>query len=155
MRKVVYIAWKAKNYFRKGGGEIIGFMATMPIIAVIILLVIAVSQNALIHENLEYTAYTACRAAVIREEYDDALLAAQKVAEESMVSANASYEGIPVVTLSVIDGNSKKAEWKKGNYVKCEVAVTVKEPTGRISEKKAHIVMMIERPAEDGNEFLL
>ena len=151
---------KIKAFVLRGSSEILGFMSTLPILTFLIVAVISIYQNGLVMENLEYTAYCACRAAVVCEDKKTAEYKAELAANESMRYTNAMYtmpKGASKMTkLEIITADDKESNWKKGNYIRCTVTVHVDTMTPFVSgEKTSAIVMMIERPAENDLKYIL
>ena len=58
-----------KTYWQRGGGDIVGFLCTLPCIIFMLVLLISIIQIGSIKERLEYTAYLACRKAVVTLKY--------------------------------------------------------------------------------------
>ena len=54
-----------KEYWEKGSGDIVGFLCTLPCIIIMLVLIVSIIQIGSIKERLEYTAYLACRQAVV------------------------------------------------------------------------------------------
>jgi Flp pilus assembly protein TadG len=57
--------FKQKLFWQKGGGEIIGFAYVLPFIVMLICCIIAAAQISITNQRLSYTAYNACRSAVV------------------------------------------------------------------------------------------
>ena len=168
---------KLKSYLEKGSGEVIGFLCILPIIIFMLVILVSVVQLGSIKERLEYTAYVACRKAIVvsdenknNDYLDDALEAAQKAAEADLVPSGEKFvPGSVKVDLELVqkkdtanktkkkgskDSKAEKLTWEKGNYVQCTVSVEVKSLTPFLSGKKsASIVMMIEKPVSEGDSY--
>lgn len=155
---------RLKKFLKQGSGEILGFLWVSPCIIFILVLLVSVVQLGSIKERLEYTAYLACRQAVVasdtdkdKDYLDDAKKAAKKTAEEDLAKSGLKYEaGSVKVKLKIVgtDKSEKGGKWEKGNYVQCTVSVKVKAVTPFLSGRKsANIVMMIEKPASEGNSY--
>lgn len=163
-----------RTYWKKGSGDIVGFLCTLPCIITMLVLLISIIQIGSIKERLEYTAYLACRQAVVAPDrnnngscMDDAKKIAVQTAMDDLEKSNLKFvPGSIKVTLTLVDGDttsksarkniSKKGElkWEKGNYVECTVAVKIKAITPFLSgTRSASIVMMVEKPATEGTDY--
>ena len=147
-----------KEFWKQGSGEIIGFMYTLPVLLVLLVMLIGIIQVGALKERLEYTAYVGCRAAVVSKDYDMALKNAKETIKNDLESASIHYEpGSLEVDLKLITETSdkkKKKEWSKGSYLQCTVKVKVRTVTPFISGfKTSKIVMMIERPVDEMGWF--
>lgn len=128
---------------------------------------ISVVQLGSVKERLELTAYLACRQAVVASDInhdgkymDDAKKAAKDRAKQDLDSSSEIFDRDSLkVSLELLkkgdaegeDDESRDLKWEKGNYVKCTVSVRVSAPTPFLSGRKsASIVMMIEKPANEG-----
>lgn len=144
-RKAREINWK------KGSGEIVGFTMILPVITFIFCAMVAVAQVGLIRQKLEYTAYTAGRAAVVSDTKSRAKERAAKIAKESLKGTGGGLKDNSIKTSVVILDSNKK--WEKGKFVRIKVEAYVRAVMPFTSGKReSTIVMMIERPAtDDGN----
>ncbi len=142
------------SFWKKGSGEVFGFLCVSPIMVVLIMLLICIVQMGALKEKLEYTAYVACRAAVVSDTLSDARKAAKEVAEADLRSYSADYVGNITVKLEYPSGVDHK--WEKGNYIQCTVAVKA-DPAGaglKLGRVKSRIVMAIEKPDKaQGRDF--
>lgn len=134
-----------KEFWKKGSGEVFGFLCVSPIMVVLIVMLVGVVELSCFKEKLEYTAYVACRAAAVSETKAEALAAARKAAEEDLRSYSADYSGGVTVTLRFPTANR---EWKKGNYVTCTVKVSARPISPFINGRtvKSSLTMAIEKP---------
>ena len=134
--------FKTKAFWKKGGGEIIGFAYVMPFIIMLICCIIAAAQISIVNQRLSYTAYNAGRAAVVSVDETTARDRGFAVFESVMGdSGTTSY--IPF-ELTVMDGN----QWVKGSFVRITVRSYVRTLlpfTSGVREES--IVMMIEANA--------
>ena len=171
--------FKEKRYWQQGGGEIIGFLCTLPVIIFILVLFVSIVQIGSVKERLEYTAYLACRQAVVATDtndngssMDEAKKIAKKTAEKDLKKSKLKYKNLEV-TLNLVDKKSSSSEfdtvvgtsdlsssnksdlkWEKGNYCQCIVSVDIEAVTPFLSgTRSASIVMMIEKPAEEGTDY--
>lgn len=153
------------NYLRKGGSEVIGFLVTMPFLIFMLVMIICTVQLGSIKERLEYTAYLACRQAVVATDEnkngrikDDAKRIAKKVADTELLTSGETFIPNSIkVQLNYVTNTGEAIsdkKWEKGNYVQCTVSVEVKTPTPFLSGRKsASIIMMIEKPASEGSAY--
>lgn len=133
-----------KVNWRRGGGELIGFALVLPIVMMVFCAIIMAAQLGLARQTIEYTTYSACRAAVICETETQAQLAAEKVVDDMIYSIPGVRDGSAQVVIHNYTGN----RWEKGGLVNCTVTVTVDTITPwTASDVTADITMMIERPA--------
>lgn len=58
---------KIKKFFKKGNGELLGFVACMPVFIFLLVMIVSMTQVALAKESLEYVSYTAARSAVVAD----------------------------------------------------------------------------------------
>lgn len=135
--------------FRKGSGEILGFCAIIPALFALVLVLIAAIQLGITRQRMEYTAYSACRAAVVSSSKSVAETHASGIANDYLSSYGAIDPGSILVNLEVIDTNP---EWKKGHFVKCTLSADVQTimPAmfGSINgRKETTVIMMIENPS--------
>lgn len=146
---------QSKEFWRKGGGEVIGFVYILPFIIMLICCIIATAQISTVKQQLSYTAYNACRAAVVSTDETTANERGTAIFEDSIgsisdVSALGGSTYAPF-ELAVLDGG----RWEKGNFVKCTVRVYVQTMlpfTSGIREES--IVMMIENSAPTAFEYI-
>lgn len=152
--------------WKKGGGEVIGFLCIVPIVIFMFSVLITTLQVGKLKERLEYVAYKACRQAVVCKDrnkdgdyMDDALEAAQDVTELEFErrSPDAFDNGTYTTELTLLSAEGEDEEdvvWEKGRYVKCTISVDATTPLAFMSGTKyASIVMMIESPANEGGEY--
>ena len=150
-----------KNFFEKGSGDIVGFLAMLPVTIFMLVILISMVQLGSIKERLEYTAYLACRKAVVASKYiDDAKKIALQTARDDLAKSKLKYVpgsvkvDLKLVSADANSSNSSTAKWEKGNYIQCTVSVKVKSVTPFLSGRKsATIVMMIEKPATEGSSY--
>ncbi len=149
--------------WKKGGGEIVGFLCITPIIIFMLAVLITTVQLGSLKERLEYTAYKACRQAVVCKDedddgnyMDDAKKIAKKTAKAELKNSPETIVASSIKTkleLVQVEGEDD-VKWEKGRYVKCTVSVKAKAPLAFMSGKKyASIVMMIESPANEGGDY--
>ena len=134
-----------KSFWKKGGGEIIGFAYILPFIIMLICCVIAAAQISVVNQRLSYTAYNSCRSAVVSVDETTAQERGLAIFESVMGDSATliSQSGVSYVPfeMTVLDGNP----WVKGSFVKCTVRVYVRTLlpfTSGVREES--IVMMIE-----------
>jgi hypothetical protein len=148
-----------KSKLRKGD-EIVGFILMLPIIVSIIIVIMGASQIGICNQKLTTLAYNACRAAIVSDNYDDALENARLVYKSNMTPNLPQNEylkleiikdmnnGNPVVyddATTRIGRVNGQDIWLKGKYVKCTVRYkldTVLPFTSGVRERS--IIMMIE-----------
>ena len=123
--------------WRKGGGELLGFAMVLPAIMLVFGAIIMAAQLGLARQSIEYTTYSAARAAVICESQSQAQQAAELLVEDMA-------QDIPGVEPGSVSVNIR-------NYmglIKCTVEAKVNtiSPWSN-STVAADITMMIERPA--------
>lgn len=157
-----------KIYWQRGSGDIVGFLCTLPCIIFMLVLLISIIQIGSIKERLEYTAYLACRKAVVASDtngngscMDEAKKIAKKTAIADLKKSKLKYkDGSVKIKLELVENknagssNNSKLKWEKGNYVQCTVSVKIKAVTPFLSGRRsASIVMMIEKPAAEGSDY--
>ena len=88
-----------KTYWQRGSGDIVGFLCTLPCIIFMLVLLISIIQIGSIKERLEYTAYLACRKAVVASDtngngscMDEAKKIAKKIAIDDLKKSKLKYE---------------------------------------------------------------
>lgn len=159
------------SFWKRGSAEVTGYMVVLPSLCIFLIMMICIIQYGTITTRLQYTAYVACRAAVICEDLDTASEKAQLAAETNIGLLNSSAFDEDSIETDLICSEGKASdmlkknrkrkntddeEWIKGNYVTCFVTVYVNTFLEQLSgEKTASITMMIERPAEDGISDIL
>ena len=134
---------KSTRFWRKGSGELLGFVIIAPFIILLICFIIAATQISITNQNLTFAAYNCGRAAVISETYNIAEKKANEIylAEMGDVGSDAAHYSFIPCELEVLNGE----EWEKGSYVKCTVRYyisTMMPFTSGVREQS--IVMMIE-----------
>ena len=75
-----------KEFWKQGSGDIIGFLCVLPCIIFMLVLLISMVQIGSIKERLEYTAYLACRQAVVASDRNNngtCMDDAQKIATQT------------------------------------------------------------------------
>lgn len=130
--------------WKKGGGELIGFVLVLPIIMFVFCAIIMAGQLGIARQSIEYTTYSAARAAVICENQNQAQLAAELIVDEMIYDIPGVEPGSASVNLQNYMGST----WQKGGLIKCTVEVKVNTISPwSVSRVTADITMMIERPA--------
>lgn len=140
-----------KRFFRRGNGELLGFVVCMPVFIFLLVLVVSLTQIALAKEFLEYAAYSSGRAAVVAENFDDAYANASAVIEELKNSGGYSDAKVEFIIngTSVVPGDN--VAWNKGVFITVRATFYVDTMiTWLAGERSASIVMMVERPAAAG-----
>ena len=129
---------------RKGGGELLGFAMVLPAIMLVFGAIIMAAQLGLARQSIEYTTYSAARAAVICESQSQAQQAAELLVEDMAQD----IPGVEPGSVSVNIRNYMGSIWQKGGLIKCTVEAKVNtiSPWSN-STVAADITMMIERPA--------
>ena len=133
-----------KVRWRKGGGELIGFVLVLPIIMFVFSAIIMAAQLGIARQSIEYTTYSAARAAVICENQNQAQSAAELIVNDMI------YEipGVEPRSASVTIQNYMGSTWQKGGLINCTVEVKVNTISPWSSSMvTSDITMMIERPA--------
>lgn len=140
--------WMRKEFWKKGGGEIIGFVYILPFIVMLICCIIAAAQVSTTKQLLTYTAYNSCRAAVVSTDEATAVSRGEAIYEDAIgdIAAVSTLGGTPYepFELEILDG----AQWEKGSFVRCTVRLyteTLLPFTSGVREQS--IVMMIENTA--------
>ena len=130
--------------WRKGGGELLGFAMVLPAIMLVFGAIIMAAQLGLARQSIEYTKYSAARAAVICESQSQAQQAAELLVEDMAQD----IPGVEPGSVSVNIRNYMGSIWQKGGLIKCTVEAKVNtiSPWSN-STVAADITMMIERPA--------
>lgn len=133
-----------KVKWRKGGGELIGFVIVLPIIMFVFCAIIMAAQLGIARQSIEYTTYSAARAAVICENQSQAQSAAELIVDDMIYEIPGVEPGSASVTIQ----NYMGSVWQKGGLINCTVQVTVNTISPWApSVVTADITMMIERPA--------
>lgn len=157
------------GFFRKGGGEVISLIATLPFILFVMFIILDVIRIGTVRERLEYVAYRAARTAVVQDSYKNAEKESNKVAKLEIEKADlkidktwskwasgkiveikyAGKEGIESKAKSGTKKGDKAKEdaWEKGNFITVTVGVRLKALTAftGFTTKYASITMMIEK----------
>ena len=134
----------SKINWRKGGGELIGFVLVLPVLLMVFCAIIMAAQLGIARQSVEYTTYSAARAAVICENQAQAQQAAELIVGDMIYEIPGVEQGSARVTLQ----NYMGSVWQKGGLIKCTVQVRVNTITPwPPSDVTADITMMIERPA--------
>ena len=130
--------------WRKGVGELLGFAMVLPAIMLVFGAIIMAAQLGLARQSIEYTTYSAARAAVICESQSQAQQAAELLVEDMAQD----IPGVEPGSVSVNIRNYMGSIWQKGGLIKCTVEAKVNtiSPWSN-STVAADITMMIERPA--------
>lgn len=131
-----------EGYWKKGGGELLGFAIIIPCIMLLIMAIVAATQIANVNQALNYCAYNTCRTAVVSDNYAAAEQRVQEAYELQFGSDNYQRHGYEPVSLELIDPS---IPWQKGNFVRCTVRYhinTIMPFTSGVREYS--IVMMIE-----------
>ena len=138
---------KIVKFLKRGNGELLGFSILLPLFVWLILLMVSIAQIGLAKEKLEYTTYSASRAAVVSEDYASALNNANVVATETLEGASYTDVTTDISMSGVSDPTT--ALWVKGVYIKVTVSCKVKTimPISNGSVHESSIYVMVERPA--------
>ena len=149
----------SKKFWKKGSGEIIGFLSVLPVIIFLLVMLISIAQMGSIKERMEYTTYVAGRAAVVQKDFSSARKAAYEPAQRDLLNFSNTFEpGSLKVTLRIIKktgSSTSNKDWKKGNYLSCTISVNTKTLSPLINGKKScTLTMMIERPTDDLDSIL-
>jgi len=149
----------SKKFWKKGSGEIIGFLSVLPVIIFLLVMLISIAQMGSIKERMEYTTYVAGRAAVVQKDFSSARKAAYETAQRDLLNFSNTFEpGSLKVTLRIIKktgSSTSNKDWKKGNYLSCTISVNTKTLSPLINGKKScTLTMMIERPTDDLDSIL-
>ena len=148
-----------KKFWKKGSGEIIGFLSVLPVIIFLLVMLISIAQMGAIKERMDYTTYVTGRAAVVQKDFSSARKAAYETAQRDLLNFSNTFEpGSLKVTLRIIKKNgfsTSNKDWKKGNYLSCTISVNTKTLSPLINGKKTcTLAMMIERPTADLDSIL-
>lgn len=162
-----------RDFYKKGGGEVIAFLVALPCILFLLFTIIDIIHVGSIKERLEYTAYKACRAAVVCKSKEEAEEAAKEVAKEDLLQSGEKFDFSDPDWLKVeilyADGKNgegidsqakngtkkgvskeKNSSWEKGTFIQCKVEVQVKTlDVFSSNTKSAIITMMIEEMPSD------
>ena len=133
--------FRTKSYWKRGSGELIGFVCLLPLIMLLLCAMISAAHIGFVNQQLNYTAYNSCRSAVVSDTFAIAETRAMQVYNSNMGTENADKYGYESCTLEIISGSS----WGKGVYVKCTVRYyvdTFMPFTSGVREQS--IVMMVE-----------
>lgn len=130
---------------KDGSGEVFGFLALAPAMVMLLVMLIGIVEIGSFKERLEYTTYAAGRAAAVSGTLESAKENAKKVAEQNLATyGNIIVPGSTRVTVGYSDAGG--SEWKKGNYIVCEVSVKFQTISPFLKgRKRMALVMAIER----------
>ena len=160
--------FKKLKFWKKGSSDAFGFIVMTPVVIAVFILTVNMVRLTSLKQKMEYTAYVACRAAVVSDNIDKARVNAQKVAEEELRSYSHVYNasGVKFNIIREIPGtgytekfyetsgydsrtDTKRTSWVKGNFLECELIVDLNTNflglSGGTSERKCKIVMAIEK----------
>ena len=131
------------HFWKKGNGEFLSLAIIFPFIILLICFIISAVQVGSVNQQLTFTAYNACRAAVVAETEDIARERAVAMYETNVCSVADATKEVSYVPceIKIVDGS----EWKKGSLVKCTVRYyisTYMPFTSGVREQS--ITMMIE-----------
>ena len=82
----------SKKFWKKGSGEIIGFLSVLPVIIFLLVMLISIAQMGSIKERMEYTTYVAGRAAVVQKDFSSARKAAYETAQRDLLNFSNTFE---------------------------------------------------------------
>ena len=128
-----------KRFWRKGNGEILGFVYVLPFIIFLVMCIISSAQVALLNQSLSNAAYNCGRAAVVSESETLAVERANEIYSQ-LVGEPDGADGYIACEIEVLGG-----DWEKGQYIRCTVRkhIDVLMPfTSGVRSQS--IVMMIE-----------
>lgn len=109
-----------KSFWQRGSGDIVGFLCTLPCIIFMLVLLVSIIQLGSIKERLEYTAYLACRQAVVATDkngngscMDEAKKIAKKTAIADLKKSKLKYvNGSVKVKLALVQhGNESSGDF--------------------------------------------
>jgi len=129
----------SKKFWKQGGGELLGFALTVPVVIFLVCCVVSAFQVAIANQELSYAAYNCGRAAVVSDSYELGSDRAKDV-YGAIIEGSGDGSYIPC-EIELLDGET----WGKGAYIKCTVRlyVDVLMPfTSGIREQS--VVMMVE-----------
>lgn len=155
---------QTKDFWRKGSGEVMGFLFVLPVILTLFLILVSIVQLGSIKEKMEYATYAACRAAVTSKDFDSAQNAAYSAAEADLLNYSETFfPNTLEVKLTVINGETSKPvltdreardSWKKGSYATCTITIKVKTLINMFQGKRtSSLTMMIESPVSGYEEI--
>lgn len=106
-----------KSFWQRGSGDIVGFLCTLPCIIFMMVLLVSIIQLGSIKERLEYTAYLACRQAVVATDkngngscMDEAKKIAKKTAVADLKKSKLKYvNGSVKVKLALVQHGSESS----------------------------------------------
>jgi hypothetical protein len=135
---------------RRGSGEIVGFAIVMPLLMLVFCALIMAAQLGLARQALEYSLYTAARAAVVQDNIVNARNAANLMADAEIQTGTIGVTGYDL-QMEVISGTFNPASggirWEKGALLKVILTIDVDTISPfRDSQLASEIIMMIERP---------
>lgn len=107
-----------KKYWKNGSGDIVGFLCTLPCIIIMFVFIVSIIQIGSIKERLEYTAYLACRQAVVAPDRnnngsceDDAKKIATQTAMDDLEKSKLKFvSGSIKVKLELVDDEKDASE---------------------------------------------
>jgi Flp pilus assembly protein TadG len=136
---------------RRGNGELVGFAIAMPMLMLVFCALIMAAQLGLARQTLEYSLYSAARAAVVQGDFVSAQNAAEMMADAEIYTGTMGVTGY-TIELEVIGGTfnpgSGGIRWEKGALLKVVLTMDVDTISPfRDSTLSSEIIMMVERPA--------
>ncbi len=154
--KQLFSKWKDKGFWQSGTTDVLSFIIMGPCLIILFAVLVNFTSLGSFDEQLQYTAYVACRAAAVSEDYDTASGNASAVASANMASYGKFTDSDVTVKLTICDktGTKKSSKneknWNKGNYVLCDVKVDYKSVASVMGTdtKSCSIVMAIEHDQE-------
>lgn len=148
--------------WRKGSAEMIGFALVLPALCILLLLSVGIIQTGLMRQMVEYSTYTAARAAVTCDiEYgtqgggvpEPVVEAARNAAKMTMQNSTFGIDADRIaVSVELVGGTSSAfgggITWEKGALAKCTLTVPF-QAASSFEEKDmtSTIYIMVERPA--------
>lgn len=140
------------KFFKRGSGELLGFVICMPAFVWLLLYLVSLAQLAIAKEQLSYLTYSAGRAAVVAENYEDALKNANDVINASEDLSNYEYKTAEILINGSVPADPSNVAWSKGIFITVTVTCNVDLVLDFLDgERSANIVMMVERPANMGS----
>lgn len=148
---------------KRGSGEILGFITLVPALFLFLMMIITMVRLVGLRQKMEYAAYSACRAAVLAETYDEALNSSLQVAQMELTgyediykpgSVQTDVEEIPIEgypeSLGKVGYDSRTGQtrdsWLKGNLIKCTLSLELNGLNPILNgEKKCEIYMFLEK----------
>ena len=146
---------RVKKFFKRGNGELLGFAVCLYPFTLLLLLIISITQIAISKETLSYAAYTSARSAVVAENFDQAYTNANAIVQEIKNQNGYQSASVEILVNGVSARPGDSVAWSKGVFITVKVTFYVDTLLEPLSDNRSSsIVMMVERPASTGGDYI-